>query len=119
MPIPKKNGLGIMIAVGKSGSSPPPRYKAPDAKQEEAPREAPDPSAKPEIAAPMPAESKDSSEYGKKLLSDMMAPLTSAGLEESDAKEMLAQIFDAAAACLREKSETPAMEGEESGGFAA
>ena len=116
--MPKGKGLGIMIAVGKPGAAPPPRYKAPDAKQEEAPIEAP--ASKPEMAMPKPTEPNRAAGYGEKLLNDMMAPLTSAGLEEGDAKEMLAQIFDAAAACLREKSEAPAMEGEEDpGGFAA
>lgn len=93
----KGKGIGLMIAVGKD--APPPRYKGRDEQEKPEPEKAPEPAPAPK-PEPSPAP-EPTSEYAEKLLSDMTAPLIQAGLEDGDAKEMLAQIFEAAATCLR------------------
>lgn len=109
-----------MIAIGKPGG-PPPRYKGSEEEKAPEPKAAsPEPAAAPKPAVPAPQPRPEAAEdYGEKLLSDMTAPLIQAGLEEGDAKEMLAQIFEATAACLRRGSEptTAPAEGAESGEY--
>lgn len=95
----KGKGIGLMIAVGKD--APPPRYKGRDEQEKPEPEKSPTPTPDP-APAPKPSPAPEpTSEYAEKLLSDMTAPLIQAGLEDGDAKEMLAQIFEAAATCLR------------------
>jgi|ERR1051326_5181299 hypothetical protein len=93
MPFPtqeKKPGLMIAVGVPKE----PPRMGAPGSKRE------PPPPAPDDEAAEPPAE-EAGEDYGARLLSDLSKPLTDLGMGDEEARSTLADIFTAAARCLR------------------
>lgn len=101
-----KGGIAVMIGVGKPRGAPPPYRKREEEKPPEPAAAAPEPKTESmqnvsrETAPPSPRESAGEG-YGEKLFADMKKPLMDAGLNDADAKDMLAQIFESAAACLR------------------
>lgn len=98
-PPPKKSGPAVVIGI-KPSSGPPP-LKAPGSKYGD------DDSMQDDAAPSQEHESMESpteemhEDQGGDLLTDAMKPLTELGLQEDHAKDVLAQIFEAAAKCLK------------------
>ncbi len=103
--LPPKPGLKIDIMAAKKQAD---DLESPDPVEG---KPAPDP----EEEAESPAEEGDE-QYGEKLISDMTAPLISAGMDAATAKSTLADMFRAAANCLSGEGEGDSSEGAAVGG---